>query len=134
MVRDALIWLGEPDPCSTMERARQEDPHRRALADVLHQWRDAIGDDEVSVKRVNDYASECDDCLAGAAAALTLKRPDFREALLVVAGSNSNISSRRLGQWLARNKGKVVDDLRIEEGLGRDHGGLIRWKVVEVPA
>lgn len=34
-VRDALIWLGEPDPCATMERARAEGPRRQELAAVL---------------------------------------------------------------------------------------------------
>src|SRR4029078_6718155 len=26
LVRDPLIWLGEPDPCETMERTRRDDP------------------------------------------------------------------------------------------------------------
>jgi hypothetical protein len=33
--RAALVWLGEADPCETMERVREDDPRRKALANVL---------------------------------------------------------------------------------------------------
>lgn len=42
-VRDALIWLGEADPCDTMEGIRGADPKLEALTTVLEQWREVIG-------------------------------------------------------------------------------------------
>jgi hypothetical protein len=42
-VRDALIWLGEADPCETMEGMRGADPKLEALTTVLEQWREVIG-------------------------------------------------------------------------------------------
>src|SRR6185437_5777257 len=57
-VRDALVWLGEPDPCATMEQSRTSDPRTQALAEVLHQWMLAVGASEVTVKRAIEIAIE----------------------------------------------------------------------------
>jgi len=50
--------------------------------------------------------------------------PEFREALLTVAGDSGNINGRRLGKWLSANKGNIVNGLRIVgdgtlEGIAR---------------
>jgi hypothetical protein len=42
-IRDALIWLGEADPCDTMEVSRGADPKLEALTSVLEGWREVIG-------------------------------------------------------------------------------------------
>lgn len=47
LVRDALIWLGEPDPLGTMARVREEDPKRETLAAILQQWHANVGTDRV---------------------------------------------------------------------------------------
>jgi hypothetical protein len=39
--------------------------------------------------------------------------PEFREALLAIAGDRGSISGKRLGKWLSANKGKMFDGLRI---------------------
>ena len=44
------------------------------------------------------------------------KHPEFRDALLEVAGERGVISNMRLGKWLAKNKGRVVGGLRIDPG------------------
>ena len=50
LVRDALVWVGETDPCTTMERARADDPSLTALVEVLEQWHSAFATDEMTVK------------------------------------------------------------------------------------
>ncbi|HEX3861079.1 MAG TPA: hypothetical protein VHY35_05250, partial [Stellaceae bacterium] len=130
-VRDALIWLGESDPCETMARARLQDPKTQALAEVLAQWHAVIGENGVSVKRVIEYATQTE---GGAPTDLNPPRmvnAEFREAFLVVAGDRGAISSLRLGKWLAREKNRIVAGLRIEQDITGDHGGVARWKVVE---
>ena len=114
-VRDGLIWLGEADPCVTMEQMRANDPRTRDLAAVLNQWSSAVGTGDVSVKRVIEYA---------------LDLPALREALLVVAGDHGAINSMKLGRWLSRSKGRVVDGLRVEQGPVV-HGDQ-RWRVVAI--
>jgi len=41
--------------------------------------------------------------------------PEFREALLTVAGMKGAINSRSLGNWLAKYAGKVVDGVRFDQ-------------------
>jgi RepB DNA-primase from phage plasmid len=125
LVRDALVWLGEADPVEAMERTRTEDPLREALAVVLTQWRALLGLHRVSVKEVIEKATDYDP--PGNGIDFNRRRflhPEFREALLAVAGDNGSINGKRLGKWLSANKGKVVSDLRvvsdgIVEGVGR---------------
>jgi hypothetical protein len=126
-VRDALIWLDEPDPVATQEQARREDPRRRDLAAVLHQWKEVIGEREVSVKRLIESATE--QCQFGLDLNYpTMKHSDFRETLLVVAGEKGNINSRRLGNWLRTVRGRVVDRMRIEQAPMLD--GNNRWRLI----
>jgi putative DNA primase/helicase len=111
LVRDALVWLGEADPVKTMERTRAEDPLRAALASILPQWRALLGSSRVSVKNVIDKATERPS--GSYFGGIDFLHPEFREALLAVAGSGGNINGMRLGKWLSANNGKVFDDLRI---------------------
>ncbi len=125
LVRDALIWLGEPDPLDTMEHTREQDPRREALAAVLDQWRAVLQHTRVSAKEVIDIATDFQ--TASADDKRRYLHPEFREALLVVAGEAGNINSRRLGKWLNANKAKVVNKLRIiNDGILE---GVARYRV-----
>ncbi|MBV9859873.1 MAG: hypothetical protein JO038_07215 [Alphaproteobacteria bacterium] len=128
-VRDALVWLGESDPCATMERARENDHRLQTLAAVLHEWHAALGSAAVTTKQVIDKATDRY-ALAGAADLNErgFLHPEFREALLVVAGDGGAINSKRLGHWISRHKGRIVNDLRIVEATV-SHGNA-RWAVV----
>jgi len=125
LVCDALVWLGEADPVDTMERARAEDPQREALAAILARWGALLGSARVSVKDVIDRATDFE--RSQSSSDLNRKsflHPEFREALLTVAGNSGKINGRRLGKWLSANKGKIVNGLRIVgdgtlEGIAR---------------
>jgi len=125
-VRDALIWLGAADPCLTMDKARAEDPRRDALIAVLTQWREVIGERRCSVRDVIDAAT-VPSSTVGLPGSAAFSKPDFREALLVIAGDGGSINSRRLGKWLSKNKGRVIEDLRIVEDTGR--AGVAAWRL-----
>lgn len=130
-VRDALIWLGEPDPCRTMDRARVEDPQTQELAAVLNQWKTIIRKQAVTVKEVIERATDYDP-QPGAGYDLNVRRflhPDFREALLVVAGDGGSINSRKLGTWLGKRKGRVIDGMRL---VVKKSNGENRWQALPV--
>ena len=123
-VRDALIWLGEADPCITMDQIRGADPRLEALTAVVEQWHTHLGSRRVSVKEVIDIATDQRPGLYGRGDFIN---PDFREALLAVAGDGGAISGRRLGKWLAANQGRIVNGMRIlADG---QHAGIIRWRL-----
>ncbi len=98
-MRGTLIWLGYADPADSIEAVRAEDPRRAELAAVTAQWDVVLGDRRVSSAEIIAAA-------AGTA--------EFREALLAVAGAAGAINTRRLGNWLAGVKGKLVDGLKLE--------------------
>jgi len=123
-VRDALIWLGEADPCSTMEEVRGADPKLEALTMVIEQWQAVLGERRVSVKEVIEAAVEQAPSLFGRP---EFRHPDFREALLVVAGDGGAINSRRLGKWLGANQNRIIDGMKIvADGVVV---GIARWRI-----
>jgi hypothetical protein len=110
-VRDSLIWLGEADPCATMDQVREADPRLEAFNMVIEQWQAVLGQRRVSVKEVIDAAVE--QRQASFAGRPEFLHPDFREALLVVAGDGGAINSRRLGKWLSANQNRIIDGMKI---------------------
>lgn len=127
-VRDALVWLGEADPCESMEKARAADPKRESLTAVVTQWVHVIGAGKrVTAKEiVSASASPVADL--GYDGGSSPETEDFREALLAVAGEGSAINIRRLGKWLARNQGRIVNGMKIvKEGGAR--AGVALWRI-----
>ena len=60
-----------------------------------------------------------------------IKHPDLRDALAAIAGDQrGNINTVILGKWLGKNKGRVVNGLRLEHGNEKAMGGLVRWHIV----
>ena len=128
-VRGALIWLGQADPTDTMVEARDADPQRNALVNIVEQWRSVLGDKTYSVaqviRRALQPASPAE--LPSAELRQDLAYPDFYEALLAVAGESGTVSSRRLGKWLAANQDRVVQGRRIlKRGL---ISGIQQWQL-----
>ena len=122
-VRDALLWLGEADPCGTMEEVRSQDPKLDALNAVVTHWREAIGTARVTVRDIIQRAIGSD----GHSWEREFSHSEFREALLTVAGEGGAVNGRRLGKWLAANRGRIVAGRRIvQAGL---NAGTMTWKL-----
>jgi hypothetical protein len=108
-VRDAILWLGGADPCTTIESARKADPARQKLEAVVIQWRDVIEDRSVTTREVIVEATRNQpDPLPYNQNHFVYDWPAFRDALLDVANVRGFIDIDRLGTWLGNNKGKVV--------------------------
>jgi len=114
-VREPLIWLGHADPCESVVKVRDNDPTRTALAGVLAQWKEVLG---VSNRRTIQQVISA-----------ALVNSDLHSALVSVAGNQSGllISSERLGRWLHKVEGKIVNDLRLIRD-GNEHGHWL-WKL-----
>lgn len=123
-VRDALIWLGEADPCETMEDMRSADPKLEALTTVLELWREVIGMDRVTVREVIERATAQRPQLYGKSEFI---HPEFREALLAVAGEGGAINGRKLGKWISAHQNRIVNGLRLV-AEGESAGGA-RWQL-----
>jgi hypothetical protein len=112
-VRGALIWLGEADPVASMETIRGADPKLEALSSVMTQWDAALGSRRVAVRDVIASATEQRTLTGSIYPKQEFIRPDFREALLIIAGENGVVNSRRLGNWLATQESRVIAGKRF---------------------
>ncbi|HEY3911584.1 MAG TPA: hypothetical protein VGM07_17110 [Stellaceae bacterium] len=136
LVRGALLWLGEPDPCNTMEGVRDQDPKVQNLIAVTQQWEKAIGlgksvaAKEVRVAAVGQGAIGLGG--AGRSGSISPPHQGLKDALLVACGQHGMIDDRGIGTWLRHNKDKVVNGLRIHAEADL-HTKTQRWVLTRRP-
>jgi putative DNA primase/helicase len=87
-----------------LDEVKKSDPRRSEVASVIGQWRAVIRSESVTVAQVIKQASETRLSSDGS----EFVHPDFRDALLAVAGRRGAINSRSLGNWLAAHKDRIV--------------------------
>jgi hypothetical protein len=107
MVRAPLIWLGEADPIKSIEATRQEDPELSAIREFFAQWQQHCGNGSFTPLDISRIVGELNHNQS-------LKHPEFRDLLLRLAGERGEVSTRKLGAWLRRIQGRIVDDLRLK--------------------
>jgi hypothetical protein len=147
-VRSALIWLGRADPCDTVEDLASDDPELAEMRAIYSEWWAHVGEwmpgiwsgrkDPahrenyfVTVAEVIKTATSKE--VAGRdengspkkneAGEVVMKfvHPQFREALLAVAGDGPIVNPKKLGHWL---KGRLDRIVRIEETRHTEDGKL----------
>jgi hypothetical protein len=115
-IREALVWLEQPDPCQTRKAIIVNDPERELVVEVLRAWYANFLDRAMLTREVVAEAGD-----------------DLRSALLMVAArrdDSTSIDPRRLGHWLGATQDRIVDGKR----LSRDSEvhRVTRWKVTMV--
>lgn len=115
MCRRPLIWLGEPDPATSLIEQVTHDPDVERLGELMREWVQNFGFGAVTVRKVVDKACDGSDLL------------DILSELPVMSGSKVNPGS--LGWFLKKNRGRIVDGYRIESATCSERRA---WKVVAV--
>jgi putative DNA primase/helicase len=114
MVRSPLIWLGEPDPVSSADEIRKEDPELANIREFFDLWKDY----DLELDRPYTTARIIE--LASAPPPPNSYNPVwFKTFLLKIAAAKGNaesISPDRLGWWLRRISGRVVSKHRLIKG------------------
>ena len=113
LVRAALVWLGEPDPCKAGAHIEGSDPVKQSLGAMLAAWWASFKDTPKTVGQADKSGGD-----------------ELREALLIVSGEKRHINLRKAGNWLAKYEGRVVDGLRFERAGTYQRSVL--WRVVSV--
>jgi putative DNA primase/helicase len=111
-VRSALVWCGEPDPCLTMERVRDNDPETAQLEALIDGMRTIGIDYENAASAAMLY-----DLSVGKA---------LHEALqpwIYGAKFNANAFAR----WLNKHKDRRVGNFAIKR---RSLDGYVRWYII----
>jgi putative DNA primase/helicase len=117
-IRSPILWLDYEDPCASIATVRASDPYRELFNTVLVQWEQKLGTaGSFTVQQV---------------IARAVIDQDFFGALASVAISKQGggISNERLGRWLNKNDGKIVNKLKITK-VGTLNGYPL-WKVIRV--
>lgn len=118
-VRQPLLWLGLPDPAARVFVQLAQDPDRETLGRLLATWRGAFGNTPTAVREAVSAAENGFPSFA-----------DLREALREVSEERGVINRRRLGRWIARHQGRIVDGQRFERASGTS--SVERWAVKSV--
>jgi hypothetical protein len=117
-LRCALIWLGEADPCDTMEMLNQEDPVTLGLEAVLVEWNLALG--------ATDYFAS-QEILARAQAGIS---GNFIAALTNAAGTRKGVlSANNLSRYFTKVEKRPRGGFAIKGG---NFNGTKRWRLVKV--
>jgi hypothetical protein len=122
MVRSPLVWLGEPDPIESMEEIRAEDPELTNIREFFSLWPDyMLLDAPYTTARIIEIANE--------QAPTNFNTPWLKSFLLKVAaakGKGSEVSPERLGWWLRRISGRVVNKHRLVREQGAHNVAAFR--------
>ena len=127
LVRDALLWLGLPDPAVTRERIMLDDPMKSELAGLLDAWVAALGDREYGLAEIGAMAEES-------------SSPEIKElyGALVAMTRNGQFNTKSIGRLLLKHKdrivgGRVLRSYADSAGSKRYRVELVGSHVPEVP-
>jgi putative DNA primase/helicase len=127
LIRNALLWLGEEDPCSTMEKAREADGALKELANIIDHWErvPTLLERRKTASELIAIASEEDRASDGS---IVYRYREFRDALMAVASKDGGgMNARRLGKWLLKSEKRISRGRRIvRDGA---HAGITFWKL-----
>ncbi len=101
LVRSALVWAGAVDPCDSRDAVLEDDPEAAMLKSFFVAWVERFNRTSRTVKEIVRASEEDDSSLA--------------DVLHDIAGEGRGINAKRLGWWLRRNAGRVVDGLRLSQ-------------------
>lgn len=111
LVRGALVWLGEPDPCETRRDIEAHDPERELLSSLHRAWKIAIGTERwVTAKELIEAANDDSD-FGAKKTAKGEAAEQLSDALVAITPIYTNPKS--LGTYLSRFTGRIIDGAAI---------------------
>jgi hypothetical protein len=122
--RQSLLWLGLSDPAACIFEAMNDDPDRELLGEFLQAWFNKFGKAPALVK---------DAITAAQTRGIKLDYPNetLLEAITDIAGErDGSINRKRLGWWIKRHAGRVVNGLRLVQDTSTRNAA--KWKVESV--
>jgi len=120
LCRQPLLWLGCADPTASVFAAMAEDPDRETLSRLLTAWHAVFGKTPAMVRDAVRQANASFD-----------EHNELREVLRDIADERGEINRRKLGWWIRRHAGRIVDGLRFARASGNRSAEAWRVEVVE---
>ncbi len=119
MCRQPLLWLGCADPVASVFEAMTEDPDRETLGRMLTAWHSVFGKMPAMVRQAVKQAGSYQE-----------EYVELREVLHDIADERGEINRRKLGWWIRRHAGRIVDGRRFVRASGNRSAEA--WQVEEV--
>lgn len=108
-VRQPLLWLGQTDPAVRSFEQQAQDPERELLGRFLHAWRSVFGRSPTMIREaVNEV-------MTGTPSAAV---QELREVIKEIAEDRGEINHRRLGKWISRHQGRIVNGMKFVHAAG----------------
>ena len=120
LCRQPLLWLNCADPTVSVFEAMSEDPDRETLGRLLTVWQSVFGKTPAMVRDAVKQASALHD-----------EHVDLREVLRDIADERGEINRRKLGWWIRRHAGRIVDGRRFIRASGNRSAEAWQVDVVE---
>ena len=119
LCRQPMLWLGMADATESVFKAMAEDPDRETLSRLLTAWHAVFGKTAAMVRDAVKRASE-----------FGVEHVTLREVLHDIADERGEINRRKLGWWIKRRAGRIVDGLRFVRASGNRSAEA--WQVESV--
>lgn len=107
LCRQPLLWLAMPDPTTSMVEAMADDPDRDTLMRLLSAWTSVFGKTAAMIRDAVRLAHEHPH-----------SQSELREVIHDIASERGEINRRKLGWWIKRHAGQIVDGMRFVRGSG----------------
>lgn len=120
LCRQPLLWLGCADPTVSVFEAMTEDPDRETLARLLTSWFTVFGKTPAMVRDAVKQALQLND-----------ENAELREVLRDIADERGEINRRKLGWWIKRHAGRIVNGQRFVRASGNRSAEAWQVEVVE---
>jgi len=120
LCRQPLLWLGCADPAVSVFEAMSDDPDRGTLDRLLTSWQRVFGKTPAMVRDAVKQASVFKE-----------EHQELGEILREIAGERGEINRRKLGWWIRRNSGRIVNGRRFVRASGNRSAEAWQIEVVE---
>ena len=132
LVRQALIWAGEADPCDGREHIEAEsDPEYEALNSLLTAWYARYHSDPKTVKQLKEDLDGR--TVRDEETGRWIVHPDWRDlhsALVVLDKHGREVNAQSSGKALRTGKGRIVDGKRLVMAGEDSHSKAKLWRVM----
>lgn len=118
--RQPLLWLGCADPAASVFESMADDPDRETLGRLLTAWQSVFGNKPTMVREAVKQASLAFD-----------DNVELKEVLHDIADERGEINRRKLGWWIKRHAGRIVDNFRFTRAPGSRSAEAWKVEVVE---
>ena len=120
MCRQPILWLGLADPTVSVFEAMSDDPDRETLRRLLSAWQAVFGKTPAMVREAVQQAM------------LSISEHiELHEVLRDIADERGEINRRKLGWWIKRHAGRIIDGRRFLRAGGNRSAEAWRVDVVE---